>query len=103
MAAALTLSGTVPANAAISLNLLTDFDPVCGQPQHNCRAAFQKAFDAAAKTGGGTVNLPAGTFFVDFPEIPVDRASSPLLQKASFVTVLFRCNGGRTRRWSGRS
>jgi polygalacturonase len=43
---------------------VTDIDSACGQPQHNCRPAFQKAFQAAAKAGGGTVQLPAGTFLV---------------------------------------
>jgi hypothetical protein len=61
----------------VQLNI-TDLDPACGQPDHNCRGAFQKAFEAAAKSGGATVHLPAGTFPVDFPELSNDvRAGRP--------------------------
>src|SRR5580698_2179171 len=72
----------VSLRAEVQLNL-TDFDPACGQPDHNCRGAFQKAFEAAAKSGaeksdGATVHLPAGTFPVDFPELSSDvRAGRP--------------------------
>jgi hypothetical protein len=72
----------VSLRAEVQLNL-TDFDPACGQPDHNCRGAFQKAFEAAAKSGaeksdGATVHLPAGTFPVDFPELSNDvRAGRP--------------------------
>ena len=72
--------------AAATLNL-ADFDPACGQPQHSCRAAFQKAFEAAQKAGGGTVRLPAGTFPVDFPEVSVDVSSGRPLQKSSLIMV----------------
>jgi hypothetical protein len=61
----------------VQLNL-KDFDPACGQLDHNCRGAFQKAFEAAAKSGGATLHLPAGTFPVDFPELSNDvRAARP--------------------------
>ncbi len=66
---------------------LTDFDAACGQPQHNCRTAFQKAFEAAQKAGGGTLRLPAGTFAVDFPEVSNDVSSGRPLQKSSFMMV----------------
>ena len=66
---------------------LADFDADCGQPQHNCRTAFQKAFDAAQKAGGGTLRLPAGTFSVDFPEVSNDVSSGRPLQKSSFMMV----------------
>ena len=74
------------AHGAVRLNLL-DFDPACGQSQHNCRDAFQKALEAAARAGGGTVTLPAGRFFVDFPEVPNDLQSGPPLRRNSLVVV----------------
>jgi hypothetical protein len=73
-------------SGAVTLNL-ADFDPACGQPQHNCRAAFQKAFEASAKAGGGTLRLPAGTFPVDFPEVSGDTSSGRPLQKSSLIAV----------------
>src|SRR5580658_1163209 len=74
------------ASAAVTLNI-TDFDPACGQTQHNCRSAFQKAFDAVEKAGAGTVNLSAGTFFIDFPEVSNDVTSGAPLQKGSLISV----------------
>jgi hypothetical protein len=72
---------------------LTDFDAACGQADHNCRGAFQKAFEALKKSGGGTVQLPAGIFSIDFPELSNDaRAGRPfgsesLLSVPSGVTI----------------
>ena len=71
---------------AVTLSL-ADFDAACGQPQHNCRTAFQKAFEAAARAGGGTLRLPAGTFTVDFPEVSGDVSSGRPLQKSSLIMV----------------
>jgi hypothetical protein len=78
--------------AAVSLNAETvislhDFDPACGQPGHDCRLAFQKAFQAAARVGGATLRLPAGTFPIDFPEAPNDAESGRPLDAGSLLTV----------------
>ena len=69
---------TAPApRAAVASNTMTSglaynlqqFDASCGQPGYNCQTAFQAAFSALAQAGGGTLQLPAGTFFLDFPGI----------------------------------
>ena len=81
--AAFVLAASVHAATVVTLQ---QFDPACGQPQHNCREAFQKAFAAEAKTGG-TVLLPAGTFQIDFPEVAQDVRSAPALQPQSLLQV----------------
>jgi len=81
--AAFVVAASVHAAPVVTLQ---QFDPACGQPQHNCREAFQKAFAAEAKTGG-TVLLPAGTFQIDFPEVAQDVRSAPALQPESLVQV----------------
>jgi hypothetical protein len=70
----------------VQLNI-RDFDPACGQPDHNCRSAFQKAFEAAAKAGGATVHLPAGTFPVDFPELSNDVRTGRPFGIESLISV----------------
>lgn len=66
---------------------IADFDPACGQRGHNCRMAFQKAFEAARKAGGGTLRLPAGTFSIDFPEVAQDVPSGRPLDAGSLLVV----------------
>jgi hypothetical protein len=66
---------------------ITDFDSACGQPGHNCRGAFQRAFEAAAKAGGGSVFLPAGHFLVDFPEVANDVQTGRLIAAGSLISV----------------
>jgi hypothetical protein len=70
----------------VQLNI-KDFDPACGQPDHNCRGAFQKAFQTAAKAGGGALHLPAGTFPVDFPELSNDSQAGRPFSGESLISV----------------
>jgi hypothetical protein len=78
------LAASLKANVVLNIK---DFDSGCGQPQHNCRSAFQKAFEAAAKANGGTLRLPEGTFFVDFPEVSNDVKAGKPLQPGSLISV----------------
>jgi hypothetical protein len=66
---------------------LASFDASCGQPGKNCRPAFQEAFRAIAAAGGGTLQLPAGTFVLDFPEIVSNARNAPPLSAASLLVV----------------
>jgi hypothetical protein len=77
---------TVTADQSPTLSLQT-FDPSCGQPEYNCRGAFQKAFAALAKAGGGTLQLPAGIIKIAFPEIPQNVRSGPSLTSQSLIVV----------------
>lgn len=60
---------------------LTDFDAKCGVADHNCWAAFQQAFTALRRNGGGTLHLPEGTTRVQIPGISenmVPNAAKPI-------------------------
>lgn len=75
------------ANAQSSTVSLQQFDPQCGRPGYNCRPAFQNAFAALSRVGGGILQLPAGTFEVDFPEMPQNVRSGPLLDSKNLLLV----------------
>lgn len=65
---------------------LQQFDPVCGQPGYNCQNAFQLAFATLAQAGGGTLQLPAGTFTINFPGVPQNvEGGAPLSRKSLLV------------------
>ncbi len=66
---------------------IQDLDSNCGQPGYNCRAAFQNAFNMFAAAGGGTLTLPAGTYFVDFPELAQNVTSAPWFTAGSLIAV----------------
>lgn len=66
--------------------LLQSFDAQCDgtQPTHNCRAAFQQAF--ASMPTGGTLNLPAGTLLLDYPDLGNNvTASWPITREKLLV------------------
>jgi hypothetical protein len=86
ISAALSLFGSDLLGAETVINI-KDFDAACGKPQHNCHDAFQKAFAAAAKAGGGTVQLEAGTFYVDFPGLANDNQPGKALDAGSLLSV----------------
>jgi hypothetical protein len=66
---------------------LREFDPSCGQPAHNCQRAFQFAFRTMARAGGGTLQLPAGTFLVDFPGVAQNVLGRVTISPQSLLVV----------------
>lgn len=66
---------------------LKEFDPACGQPGHNCQRAFQFAFRTIARSGGGTLQLPAGTFPIDFPGVPQNTPAAVGIPDQSLIVV----------------
>ena len=68
---------------------LQQFDGNCGQPGYNCQKAFQTAFTNLAQAGGGTLQLPAGTFSLDFPGIieNVPGAAASTLTRNKLLVV----------------
>jgi len=82
-----TFSGTTTfAAASYQLNA---FDPQCGTSTHNCLQAFQQAFKTLRKDGGGTLNLDAGTYVIDMPDVSdnVDPRASKPLRPDSLISV----------------
>jgi hypothetical protein len=77
----------IVSRAASQTFSLQAFDANCGLQGYNCRSAFQQAFAAIAQAGGGTLELPAGTFEIDFPEIPENVNSGPPLASSSLIVV----------------
>jgi hypothetical protein len=66
---------------------LREFDPSCGQAGHNCQRAFQFAFQTIAKAGGGTLQLPAGTFSIDFPGVAQNILGRVTISPQSLLSV----------------
>ena len=75
------------AGVSSPLYTLQQFDSACGQPGYNCQKAFQLAFAALTKTGGGTLQLPAGVFTVDFPGVPQNILSGAPIPQNSLLVV----------------
>ncbi len=62
------------------------FDPNCGQRGYNCQNAFQLAFATLAQAGGGTLQLPAGVFTINFPGVAQNvEGGAPLARKNLLV------------------
>jgi hypothetical protein len=64
---------------------LLSFGTKANDPSVNSRQAFQAALAALAKTGGGTLHIAKGEYYVDFPDVasdidPAVAANRPLLQ-----------------------
>ena len=54
-------------------------------PRFNCRSSFQQALTKLASRGGGTLSIPAGDYYLDFPDVasnvdPRDPGRRALLQ-----------------------
>lgn len=64
-----------------------EFDRGCGQPGHNCQRAFQFAFRTIAHGGGGTLQLPAGTFTIDFPGVAQNIPGGATIAPQSLLVV----------------
>jgi hypothetical protein len=69
-----------------SYNLL-EFDRSCGEAGHNCQRAFQFALRTLARTGGGTLQLPAGTFSIYFPGVAENVFGGMPLSTQSLIVV----------------
>lgn len=66
---------------------LASFGAQPNQPSRNSRDAFQKAFSQLGRSGGGTLQLPAGDFYIDYPEIardldPKDQSNAVRIKSA---------------------
>ncbi|NOZ71871.1 MAG: hypothetical protein GXP38_08150 [Chloroflexi bacterium] len=59
------VTGGIPNRAIV--NSVTDFGAVANNASKDNRVAFQSAIDAAAAAGGGTVFVPAGTYYIKSP------------------------------------
>ncbi|MGD1070150.1 MAG: hypothetical protein ABSB15_08415 [Bryobacteraceae bacterium] len=64
---------------------LLSFGTRANDPSVNSRPAFQAALAVLAKTGGGTLHIARGQYYIDFPDIasdidPAVPASRPVLQ-----------------------
>ena len=67
---------------------LSSFDPQCGTVAgYNCRGAFQAAFAALSSAGGGTLQLPAATLFVDFPDVSNNQTWGVTLTQSKLIVV----------------
>ena len=51
---------------------LQSFGATANNPQINSRRAFQQALAALASQGGGTLHIPRGDYYLDFPDIAND-------------------------------
>jgi hypothetical protein len=80
-----TVSTTTAAGSATYT--LQQFDPGCGQPGYNCQNAFQLALATLAQAGGGTLQLPAGTFTVNFPGVVQNVLPGVPLARKSLLVV----------------
>lgn len=74
-------------NAPHKVYNIQQFDRACGQPGHNCQRAFQFAFKTMAQSGGGTLQLPAGTFSIDFPGVAENVPGGVTLPPQSLIVV----------------
>jgi hypothetical protein len=63
------------------------FDPSCGQAGYNCQSAFQLAFATLAQAGGGTLQLPAGTFTINFPGVSANTTAGSTLTRKNLIVV----------------
>jgi hypothetical protein len=63
------------------------FDPSCGQPGYNCQSAFQIAFATLAQAGGGTLQVPAGTFTINFPGVIQNVIGGATLSRNNLIVV----------------
>lgn len=79
-----TLTITSPASATYTPQ---QFDPACGQPGYDCHNAFQLAFATLAQAGGGTLQLPAGTFTINFAGVPQNILDGAPLARKSLLVV----------------
>ena len=81
---------------------LASFDAKCGTvANYNCRGAFQAAFAALSSAGGGTLQIPATTLFVDFPDVSNDQTwGLPLTQNKLLVVPPNTAIVGQTQ-WDG--
>ncbi len=66
---------------------LQEFDRACGQPGHDCQHAFQFAFKTIARDGGGTLQLPAGTFPISFPGVAENVPGAAPIPPQSLILV----------------
>lgn len=76
-----------PSAGAFPSFSVRDLDPKCGQSGYNCRTAIQSAFGLFAQAGGGTLNFPAGTFLIDFPELAQNTATGPWFTASDLLVV----------------
>src|SRR5687767_16030820 len=65
---AILVFGSITASAQSNVFNLADFDPV-GDGVADDGPAFQKALDAVADAGGGTLLVPAGLYFIATPVV----------------------------------
>ena len=94
--------GGIPSagNSAVPIEQVTNilsFGAKPNDPTSNCRAAFQDALTVLSGQGGGTLYLPRGEYYIDFPDIASDadpRSSTNLpvlrsrnLAKAKLILV----------------
>lgn len=63
------------------------FDPSCGQAGYNCQSAFQLAFATLTQAGGGTLQLPAGTFTINFPGVSTNTTAGTTLTRKNLIVV----------------
>jgi hypothetical protein len=80
-------ASAVPAAPANLTYTPMQFDAGCGQPGYNCQNAFQFAFATLAQAGGGTLQLPAGTFTINFPGVSSNSTSGVTLTRKNLIVV----------------
>jgi hypothetical protein len=79
------LARPVEAAGKVTLNL-DSMGTRPNDPTVNSRLAFQRAFAKLRKAGGGLLSIPAGDYYLDFPDIaqdvdPKDPRNAPLIQE----------------------
>jgi hypothetical protein len=89
VASAPKMAGQAPIHPTVEL---LSFGTHANDPGMNSREAFQTALAALAKTGGGTLHIARGQYYVDFPDIasdvdPAVAANRALLQTRKLASA----------------
>ena len=79
-----TAAATLPGAANYTLQ---QFDSACGKPGYDCHNAFQLAFATLDQAGGGTLQLPAGTFTVNFSGVAQNVPGAGPLARNTLLVV----------------
>ena len=76
---AILVFGSFTASAQTNVFNLADFDPV-GDGASDDGPALQRAFDAVAAAGGGTLNVPAGLYLIRTPVVKDFAGANVIIQ-----------------------